>query len=171
VGDVSFNGEGLADVWEVEVGVEFGCGPDFTDLDASVVRRGTVGEIGFFAVLEIQLDVLEDSTLIALYSEEIMGVTFVDDVFGEFALGEEGISGDGFALDIDGVEDRSGHLDFVCAFNFIRTFYGQRTDFFWVYGILVLWPTTLMMWACRPSSSMALHMVLQSMARVLSCSP
>jgi hypothetical protein len=128
--DVSFDDEGLADVWEVEVGVEFGCGPDLTDLDATVIRRGTVGEIGFFAVLEVQLDVLKDSALVTLYGEEVMGVALFDDVLGEFALGEEGISGDGFVFDIDGVENRSGHLDFVCAFDFIRTFYGQGTDFF-----------------------------------------
>ena len=84
------------------------------------------------------------------------------------ALGEEGVSSDGFAFDVDVVEKRGGRLDFVCALDLVRAFYGQGADFFWVYGILVLWPTTLMMWVCRPSSSMALHMVLPSMARVLS---
>ena len=171
VRDVPFDDEGMAYVWEVKVRVEFGCGPDFTDLDASMVRRGTVGEIGFFAVLEVQLDILKDSTLVAFYGEEVMGVAFFDDVLGELALGEEGISGDGFTFDIDGVEKRDRRLDFIYAFDLIRTFYGQGADFFWVYGILVLWPTTLMMWVCRPSSSIALHMVLPSMARVLSCWP
>jgi len=33
-----------------------------------------------------------------------MGVAVFDQVFGEIALGEEGIGSDSFALDIDGVK-------------------------------------------------------------------
>jgi hypothetical protein len=43
---------------------------------------------------------------------------------GEFALGQEGIGRNGFVLDIDGIEERSGHLDFVSPLGLIITFFG-----------------------------------------------
>ena len=42
--------------------------------------------------------------MISLYGEMIMGVAVFDQVFGKVTLGEEGIGGDSFALDIDGVK-------------------------------------------------------------------
>jgi hypothetical protein len=35
-------------------------------------------------------------------------------------------------LDIDGIEKRDGHPDFVSALELFIAFYGQGTDFFWV---------------------------------------
>jgi hypothetical protein len=48
-----FDDEGLSDVGEVEVLVEFRAGPDLADFDPAMVRRRTLNEVGFKAVLEV----------------------------------------------------------------------------------------------------------------------
>ena len=53
VGGLSLDDESLSDVRKVEIGVEFGCGPDFADFDAAVIRGVAVDKIGVFAVLKI----------------------------------------------------------------------------------------------------------------------
>jgi hypothetical protein len=40
---LAFDGKGLADVGEVEIGVECGGGPDFSGLDPSVIAVDRVG--------------------------------------------------------------------------------------------------------------------------------
>jgi hypothetical protein len=47
-------------------------------------------------------------------------------------LGQQGIGGNIFALDIDGSQQGDGGLDFVGAFTLIVTVCGQGTDFFGV---------------------------------------
>jgi len=61
-----------------------------------------------------------------------MGVTLPDQVVGDVALGQKGIGGNIFVLNIDGIQQRDDGLDFVGALEFIAIFYGQGTDFFWV---------------------------------------
>jgi hypothetical protein len=51
--------------------------------------------------------------LIAFDGEVVMGLTILDQVVGELALGQQGIGSDIFALDFDGIEQRDGHLDLV----------------------------------------------------------
>jgi hypothetical protein len=43
----------LSDVRKVQIAVEFGCGPDFSDFDAAVIRRVELDKIGILAVLKI----------------------------------------------------------------------------------------------------------------------
>ena len=38
VDGMSFDDESLADVWEIEVGVEFGGGPDFSSVDSAMLE-------------------------------------------------------------------------------------------------------------------------------------
>jgi hypothetical protein len=61
-----------------------------------------------------------------------MGFTVPDQIIGEFPLGQEGICGNVFVVDIDGIQQRDGHSDFIGALEFFIAFYGQGTDFFWV---------------------------------------
>jgi hypothetical protein len=42
-----------------------------------------------------------------------------DQIVGDLALGQEGIGGNIFALNIDGIKQRDGGLDFVGAFNLL----------------------------------------------------
>jgi hypothetical protein len=51
---------------------------------------------------------------------------------GDVALGQQGIGGNIFALDIDGIQQRDGGFDFVGALEFIASRYGQGCHFFWV---------------------------------------
>ena len=109
----SLNDKGLLHVREIQVGVEVGGGPDFSSFDAAMIWRVIGDEIGFFSILEIQLDILQECGLVAFDGEVVMGLPILDQVMGEVALGQEGIGSDIFALDIDGIEQRDGHLDLV----------------------------------------------------------
>jgi len=53
-----------------------------------------------------------------------MSVTIPDQIVGDIALGQEGICGNFFALNIDGIKERDGGLDFVGALNLLVG-YGQ----------------------------------------------
>jgi len=101
------------DVGEVELGVEFGGGPDFPGFDPAMIRRVIGDEIGFLSILEIELDILKKCGLIAFDGEVVMGLTIQAQIIGEFTLGQEGIGSDIFALDLDGIEQRDGPLDLV----------------------------------------------------------
>ena len=68
--------------------------------------------------------------LVGFDGEVVVCLPVVDQVGGELALGQQRIGGNLLALDIDGVEQRGGHFDFVGAFEFIIAFYRQSTDFF-----------------------------------------
>ena len=60
-----------------------------------------------------------------------MRVAFLDQVGGDFALGQQGIGGNFFSLNIDDIQQRYGGIDFVGAFDrFIVC--GQDAYFFWV---------------------------------------
>jgi hypothetical protein len=96
--------ESLANVGKVEIAVEFSCGPDFADFDSTVIGRVVVDEIGIFPVFKIKRDVFEKSRLVVLDGEVVMSVTFPDQIVGDIALGQEGIGGNIFTLDIDGIK-------------------------------------------------------------------
>jgi len=49
----SLDDKGLSDVGKVEIGVEFGCGPDFADFDPAVIRRVAMDEIRVLAVFKV----------------------------------------------------------------------------------------------------------------------
>ncbi len=46
-----------------------------------------IDEIGFLPVLEVELDVCKERGLVSLDGEVIVGLTFVDQVIGQLALG------------------------------------------------------------------------------------
>lgn len=62
-----------------------------------------------------------------------MGLTFGNQVLGDLALGQSRFRRDChiLALNIDGIQQRDGHLDFIGAFEFLIVFYGQGPHFFW----------------------------------------
>lgn len=53
IGGFALDDKSLADVRKIQIAVEFGCGPDFTDLDAAVIRCVAVDKVGILAVFEI----------------------------------------------------------------------------------------------------------------------
>ena len=111
-----FDGEGLAEMGEVEIAVELGGCPDLAGFDAPVVGRVVPEEVGLFSILKNQSHILKQRGLIGFDGEVVVGLTFGDQVVGEFALGEQSIGGDVFVLEIEAVEQRDGHADLVGLF-------------------------------------------------------
>lgn len=125
------DGKSLSDVGKVQIAVEFGCGPDFADFDSAVVRRVAIDKIRFMPVFKVQGDVLEKSGLVVFHGEVVIRVALLNQVGGDLALGQQGIGGNFFSLNIDGIQQRDGGLDFVGALDrFIVC--GQGAYFFWV---------------------------------------
>jgi hypothetical protein len=50
---LTLDDKSLCDVGKVQIVVEFGCGPNFTDFDAAVIRRVAKDKIGLLSVLKI----------------------------------------------------------------------------------------------------------------------
>ncbi len=129
----AFNDEGLSDVREVEVGVEFGGGPDLAGFDAAVVGWSVLDEVRLLAILEEQGDVFFEGRLVSLDGEGVVGGAFGDQVIGQLALGEQSVGGDVLVFDLDGLEQRDGGCDLVGLFGrFGIAGYRQGADFFWV---------------------------------------
>ena len=74
---------------------------------------------------------MKKTGLIVFDGEVVMRFSAADDMVGDFALVEQGIGSNIFALNIDGIQQRDGGFDFVGALN-ILVGYGQSTYFFWV---------------------------------------
>ena len=64
-----------------------------------------------------------------------------------------------------GLENAFRHFGKKSLFQLVAAVDGRGGDFFWVWQIWVWCPTTPRMWVWCPSASMALHMVLPSMAK------
>lgn len=121
---MAFYDECLSNVRKVEVIIELGSDPDFAGFNAAMLRGVMIDEVWFLSVSEEELDVCKERGLVSFDGEVIVGAALLDEVVGEFALGQESIGCNGFALDIDGIEKWSGHLDFVSPFDLIITFLG-----------------------------------------------
>jgi len=90
---LAFDDEGLTDMREVEVAVEFGGCPDAPGFDPAVVRRGELDEVGLLAIFEVQGDVLFEGGLVGFDGEVVMGAA-LDQVSGQLALGQQRVGGD-----------------------------------------------------------------------------
>ena len=84
----SLDDKSLSDIRKVQIGVEFGCGPDFANFDSAVVRRIASDKIRLPPVFKVQRDVLKKSGLVVFDGEVVMCVALVDQVGGDFALGQ-----------------------------------------------------------------------------------
>ena len=127
----SLDDKGLTDVGEVEIAIEFGGGPDVAGFDPTVVRGSQIDKIRFLPIGKIQRDVLKKAWLVVFHGKVIMSVSAGDQVGCDPALGQEGIGGNFFSLDIDGIEQGDGGLDFVGTFD-IFVVHRQEAYFFWV---------------------------------------
>ena len=87
----------MSDVRKVQIAVEFGSGPDLADFDAAVIRRVAKGKVRLLAVLK-------KTGLVVFDGEVVMSFTLADQIVGDLALGQQGIGGNLFALNIDGIQ-------------------------------------------------------------------
>jgi len=83
-------------------------------------------------LIKVEGDLLEQGFLIAFDGEVVVGVTLFDQIGRQIALGQQGIGGNGFTVNVDGRQQRDGGFDLIGLFFLIAIGYGQRTDFFWV---------------------------------------
>jgi len=125
------NDKGLSDVGEAQIGVKFGGSPDFADFDPAVVRGVTIDIMRILPVFKVQGDVLKKTGLVSFDGEVVMSVSLVNQIGGDLTLGQEGIGGNFFSLNLDGIKEGDGGFDFVSALD-VFVFYGQGTHFFWV---------------------------------------
>ena len=79
--------EDLSSMGKIEIGVEFGGGPNFAGFDPAMVRGITSNEIRFVSFLEIELEILQESGLICFDGEEVVGLALSDEVLCDAALG------------------------------------------------------------------------------------
>jgi hypothetical protein len=74
---------------------------------------------------------LKNPGLVVFHGEVVIRVSLFHQVGGDIFLGQQGIGGNGFPFNVDGIEQWDGGLDFVGALSlFIASF--QDTYFFWV---------------------------------------
>ena len=88
-------------------------------------------EIRCLPMLEEKGDIGLECALVAFDREVVMRLA-LHQMGRQFALCQQGIGGDVLALDIECVQQRNEHPDFIGLFGFLAACYGQGTDFFWV---------------------------------------
>ena len=74
---------------------------------------------------------MKKTGLIVFDGEVVVSFALANHIVSDFALGQQGIGGNIFALNINGIQQRNGGFDFVGALNLLVR-YGQGTYFFWV---------------------------------------
>lgn len=93
-------------------------------LDAAMIGAIQGAEIRFpVGLLEIEGGLFKQFFLIAFDGEVVVCAPILDQISGQFMLGQQGISGDGFSPDVDGIQQRDGGLDFVGLFFLVPVFY------------------------------------------------
>ena len=105
-----------------------------------MTQSRVLDEIGFAARLEQQSDIAFHRRLVALDAEIIVRLPLLDQIGGDFALGQHGVGGEVLACDVATFKHRNRHADLECAFNscaigallFLAARYRQCTHFFWV---------------------------------------
>jgi hypothetical protein len=116
---------------EIQVLIEFGGNPDVSGFDAAMLGGLHRGEIGFsMEGVKIEIDVFKQLLLIAFDGEVVVRVALLNQILSQFALGEQGIGGDGFVLDIDDLQQWDGGFDFVGLFLLVAALYRQGAHFF-----------------------------------------
>lgn len=103
--------------------VEFGGGPDHPYLASPVLGGIVDSKTGLLPVFEVELDILKKRRLVAFDGEVVVALASYD-VGGDFPLCEKGIGCYVLALDVDGIKERSSHLDLVCLFELSAGSYG-----------------------------------------------
>ena len=129
----TFHHEGLPDMGKVQIVIEGSGDPDISGFDAAMlgaVERAVIGVA--LEVVKIESGLFKQLFLIAFDGEVVVRVALLNQIPGQFALGEQGIGADGFALDVEGLQQRDSGFDFVGLFLLVAVFYRQGSHFFWV---------------------------------------
>jgi len=88
--------------------------------------------VRFAAVFKDQANVFDDRGLIVFGDKDVVSRPLFDKIVREFALCEQCVGGDRLPVNVEPINDRDEHPDFIGLFERIASFYRQSTDFFWV---------------------------------------
>ena len=102
--------EHLANVGKVDVRIERRTAPNAARLDAPMFARRDLDEIRGIALLEQQPDIAFQRGLVTLDAEMIMRL-LLNQVGGQCALGQQGITRDVFTRDVTALKQRDRHAD------------------------------------------------------------
>jgi hypothetical protein len=87
-------------VGKIQVIVKLRRGPDFTNFDPAMVGRVITNKVWFPSIFKIEGNILKNTGLIVFDGEVVMSFTFPDQVISDFILGQQGVGGNFFALNI-----------------------------------------------------------------------
>lgn len=124
--------EHLANLREVEIGVEGIAAPNSPSLDPTMVRWRNRHEVCALPILEEERDIGLQCRLIAFDREVIVRLA-LHQVGRQLALCQQRVGGDVLALNIDRIEQGHEHPDFIGLLELVPAIYGQGADFFWVW--------------------------------------
>jgi len=115
VGCLSLHHEGLANTWKIQMLIQIGCDPDFSGREAPMIAVSCFMICLACDVFKIKRDVFKQVFLIAL-SREVIVCLSDEQVIGKINLSQESVGRYGFALDVDGMQQRGRRFDFVGLF-------------------------------------------------------
>ena len=128
---LAFDQKDLPDMGKVEVRIQRRTAPDASRLNASVIGRGDLDEVGGLTRLEQDGKIALQCGVVALDGEVLMGLP-LDQIACERTLGQQSIARHILAGEGTALQQRDRHADFVGTFLLLTARYGQGTDFFWV---------------------------------------
>ena len=93
--------------------------------------------VGFAALFEEPANGLRQRGLVFFNGKHIVSRALIDKIVGLLALGQERIGRECFPRDVQGIDERDKHPDFVGLLKLVAAFYGQGADFFWAWQVWV----------------------------------
>ncbi len=94
----AFHHERLPDVGKLQVVIEGTSDPDIARLDTTMIRTVEGAVIGFtLEMVKIEGGLFKQIFLIRLDREVVMGVPILNQITGQFTLGQQGVGSDGFS--------------------------------------------------------------------------
>jgi len=102
--ELALDNKSLPNVRKIQIAIKLGCGPDFTGFNSAVIRRIAKDKIGIFAVFEVYRNVLKNAGLVIFNCKVVVSFTVQDQIVGDISLGQKGIGGNFFTLDIYGIK-------------------------------------------------------------------
>ena len=128
---LTFDQEYLADMREIKIPIKRSTAPDAPRFDSAVIGRCDLDKVRLLPIFKEQGDIRLERWLIVFNGEVVM-CPASNHIGCQFALRQKRIGGDVPAFDVDCVQQRYEHADFISLLGFVAAVYGQSADFFWV---------------------------------------
>ena len=122
---LAFDHKGLADMREIEIGIQCRATPDTSGFNPTVIGRADVRMVRRRAIPEEQRDGFLQLWLIAFDRKMVMCLAS-DQIVCALALCQQGIGGDSLACNLDRIKHSGKHADFIGLFVFVFVFYWSQ---------------------------------------------